>query len=79
MNDLVNARISGNSLGMKGSGVSRHHATTICTKRGVIIRGENSTIGILINGQHIPMTILKPGEQKQIGTSELVFFIKCKS
>ena len=74
---LTIGRGSSNQLRMREASVSRTHATIIWTKRGIHIRDENSSLGVLLNGQRIPAGVsvrLHHGDVIQVGYYQVLEF-----
>lgn len=54
------------SLAFDGS-ASRHHAEFVLMPEGLKVRDLGSTNGTLVNGQRVTETILRPGDEVQLG------------
>jgi serine/threonine-protein kinase len=70
-------RSSSNQLRLREASVSRTHATIIWTKRGIHIRDENSSLGVLLNGQRISAGVsvrLHTGDVIQVGYYQVLEF-----
>jgi pSer/pThr/pTyr-binding forkhead associated (FHA) protein len=55
--------------------VSRRHATFTRTPEGTVVKDQGSLNGTYVNRTLVDATLLKPGDEVQIGKFRLVFFV----
>jgi pSer/pThr/pTyr-binding forkhead associated (FHA) protein len=64
---LMVGRAGTNGLVLSDRTVSRVHARIDVGADGVMIRDENSSNGVYVNGERVPEAVLQPGDQIDIG------------
>jgi uncharacterized protein YegL len=62
-------------LALSDPRVSRSHARIVETAEGYLIEDLNSTNGTFVNGERVTRQYLRPGDQIQVGDTQLIFWV----
>jgi pSer/pThr/pTyr-binding forkhead associated (FHA) protein len=66
-------RADGNELAIPEPSISNRHCVFILSGSDVIVRDLNSSNGTYVNGEPVPESILRPGDNIQVGAIDIKF------
>ena len=73
---MIIGRTGDNDIQINSEYVSRHHAQVITSARGTAVEDLNSTNGIYVNSQRVKKRKLRHGDEIEIGTHFLQYFVE---
>lgn len=73
---MIIGRTGDNDVQINSEYVSRHHAQVITSSRGSTVEDLNSTNGIYVNSQRVKKRKLRHGDEIEIGTHFLQYFVE---
>ncbi|MEM7283830.1 MAG: AAA family ATPase [Pseudomonadota bacterium] len=73
---MIVGRTADNDIQINSEYVSRHHAQVITSVKGSTVEDLNSTNGIYVNSQRVKKRKLRHGDEVEIGTHFLQYFVE---